>query len=929
MKNIDLNNTGGVGYSYESDDGTTVIVNSNKLIKTSDKKDDNNSYGTAENALGGMVKALEEQTNNLIDKNTKHMRDDFLNNVKNNKIPELKGLDQVEKSKFIEKALKSIDDIGRNAKLLSQPAGKLLDIKDLYQAKNREEFVKAATKIAAASASAATAVAFAALAPFSIPSALAAGIGSFFGAKFIDEYFDDNVYDYWSEKFEKLKDGLDNLRDPLKVPLSEEEVSIKELEKKIKSLEDYLEENPDSETIKKLSEDLQKELDELKKKQEEEQGNGSGGDSSDDSGDDAGSGNSGDNDSSDGNGGNSGGNSGDGSGDGDSGSAGGDNSDGDSGDGNNGGDGSDGDDGDGSDENNSDGEPGEDGESPGGYYPPGGTCPAPNPFPFPFPNPFDPTPSGGKCYRIEIYDPLVLDLNKDSKISITSYENSDAYFNHKDDGVKIKTSWIGKEDGILVLDKNNNGTIDNGNELFGNFTEISDSENKSKLATHGFEALKAHDLNSDNVIDENDAVFSSLKIWQDMDEDAITDEGELKTLSELGIKSLNLNYEDSNIKVNSKDSITQISSYSTTSGETHEMVDVSFGVNSVDTRVMVDKKYIKNHITGANVGGIGRVSDLAIASNMNITLDALLYFYSKSDTKEKQMSLLDDMLFEWAKTDTNFNNYNIEILKAQDVSGNNSYVDEEVETLRLTPSQARAFREQIEKGLTNQALIEELEAMKPKIQIVSAMTGMDLSKIYYMGDSAIREFLDNINTTYNNIKSDVYKILLPQTRLKEYIGLMELKIEDDFSLSYDNSAVMEAFSSLSKTNSKKAFVDLAEFIGLFENKNDITDGLKLLSSFAISAKEQGVLNTYVDALGETKLFAKTGSGENDVLIGLSSVGGYETLKGNAGNDILVGGVGNDYLYGNEGADTLYGNEGNDNLYGGNDNDILYGNEDND
>ncbi|PSM53049.1 hypothetical protein CBLAS_0018 [Campylobacter blaseri] len=145
MKNIDLNNTGGVGYSYESD-GITVIVNSNKL-KTSDKKDDKSSYGTAENALGGMVKAFEEQTHNLIDQNTKYMKDDFLNNVKNNKIPELKVLDQVEKSKFIEKALKSIDYIGRNAKLLSQPAGKLLDIKDLYQAKNREEFAKAATKI--------------------------------------------------------------------------------------------------------------------------------------------------------------------------------------------------------------------------------------------------------------------------------------------------------------------------------------------------------------------------------------------------------------------------------------------------------------------------------------------------------------------------------------------------------------------------------------------------------------------------------------------------------------------------------------------------------------------------------------------------------------------------------------------------------------
>ncbi|MCR8685195.1 hypothetical protein [Campylobacter ureolyticus] len=88
-------------------------------------------------------------------------------------------------------------------------------------------------------------------------------------------------------------------------------------------------------------------------------------------------------------------------------------------------------------------------------FPPRKTCPVPNPFPFPFPNPFKPN-LGGKCYRIEVYDPLVLDLNKDNKISITSSKDSNVYFNHTNDGVNIKTSWIGKEDGILVIDKNGN-----------------------------------------------------------------------------------------------------------------------------------------------------------------------------------------------------------------------------------------------------------------------------------------------------------------------------------------------------------------------------------------------------------------------------------------------------------------------------------------
>ncbi|MCZ6175120.1 hypothetical protein, partial [Campylobacter ureolyticus] len=117
-----------------------------------------------------------------------------------------------------------------------------------------------------------------------------------------------------------------------------------------------------------------------------------------------------------------------------------------------------------------------------------------------------------------------------------------------------------------------------------------------------------------------------------------------------------------------------------------------------------------------------------------------------------------------------------------------------------------------------------------------------------MGDKDLRNFLDNINTTYNNIKSDVYKILLPQTRLKEYINLIKLKIGDDFSLSYDVSEAINSFASLSKTNPKKAFTDLAEFITMFESKNDIKDGIALLSNFAIAAKEKGVIKEYLNTL---------------------------------------------------------------------------------
>ena len=79
------------------------------------------------------------------------------------------------------------------------------------------------------------------------------------------------------------------------------------------------------------------------------------------------------------------------------------------------------------------------------------------------------------------WDPLVLDLNGDNKIDIISLANSKAHFDHANDGEAEKTSWIGKDDGFLVLDKNGNNKIDNGNELFGNFT-LNQTTNLQKTA---------------------------------------------------------------------------------------------------------------------------------------------------------------------------------------------------------------------------------------------------------------------------------------------------------------------------------------------------------------------------------------------------------------------------------------------------------------
>ena len=146
----------------------------------------------------------------------------------------------------------------------------------------------------------------------------------------------------------------------------------------------------------------------------------------------------------------------------------------------------------------------------------------------------------------EDIDPIIIDLNK-NKITSTKLNNT-TYFDHDNNNFKEASSWIDKGDAFLALDKNSNGLIDNGNELFGNHT-ISNTSFKytDDKATNGYEALKAYDLNGDNVIDSKDEIYDKLLLWKDSNQNAITDKGELIKLKDSGIVSIDLNYKQTNI----------------------------------------------------------------------------------------------------------------------------------------------------------------------------------------------------------------------------------------------------------------------------------------------------------------------------------------------------------------------------------------------
>jgi hypothetical protein len=115
-------------------------------------------------------------------------------------------------------------------------------------------------------------------------------------------------------------------------------------------------------------------------------------------------------------------------------------------------------------------------------------------------------------------------------------------FDFDGDGAKERLAWTaaGADDAWLVLDRDGNGTIDSGRELFGNLTPQPFSSERN-----GFRALAVFDSNADGRLDAGDAVFPALRLWRDSNHDGVSQPGELYTLPALDVTRIHLSYKES------------------------------------------------------------------------------------------------------------------------------------------------------------------------------------------------------------------------------------------------------------------------------------------------------------------------------------------------------------------------------------------------
>ncbi|MCW5322943.1 calcium-binding protein [Verminephrobacter aporrectodeae subsp. tuberculatae] len=521
-------------------------------------------------------------------------------------------------------------------------------------------------------------------------------------------------------------------------------------------------------------------------------------------------------------------------------------------------------------------------------------------------------------------DPLVLDLDGDGIETTSTRDGTIILFDHDADGVKTGTGWVKPDDGWLVLDRNGNGTIDSGRELFG----VDTLKSNGQLASNGFDALKDLDANNDGKINSADSVFANLRVWRDLNQDGISQTEELTTLDANSITAIGVNSSAVRTDLGNGNLQTAAGAFTRSNGTTGTTGETSSAAANLDLLVNTFYRQFSDEIPLTdqakalpNLRGSGRVRDLSEAISLSTDLGNWVQTYTQQTTRQGQIDKLDGFIEKWANT------ADLKSLKAQAEALSSS-------AFRLTYNLAglaagtSAYDEFVRKlgvverfmgftygGANGQARFTPLVASSGHLTV--ALTA---------------EQIACVALAYDRFKTDIYESLLLRTRLGSYFDKLDIAVTDG-RMALDFQPVENAFGQAIASSPRDGIIDLVEFLSaagetrlakLGWNATEfLTTQLNTTTDLGAFSKELSSWTVRFAASSEHRL---AGTSRPDLIVASA---GDDNIRGFDGNDILIGKAGDDTVDGGKGDDIVLGGAGNDSLSGGAGDDHLEGGDGND
>jgi Ca2+-binding RTX toxin-like protein len=445
--------------------------------------------------------------------------------------------------------------------------------------------------------------------------------------------------------------------------------------------------------------------------------------------------------------------------------------------------------------------------------------------------------------------------------------NAGIYFDHDGKGLAESTGWIATDDGFLVLDKNSNGKIDSGNELFGANKQLLLAE----PVKNGFLILAAYDNNKDGVINTDDLIYSDLRVWKDLNSNGISDDGELFTLVEAGVKSIVLSFSEQLVTDSNDNQHLQFGQYLDITGVSHSIEDVWF---KVDTARTTDNNPVTINDDIAvlpNIEGFGNVYSLHKAMQLDTTgvLKNLVVEFIGSTDVDIRGAILNSLIYTWAGV--------------QNIDPN-----------------SRAATQIYGNVIGDARKLEALEEFLGEEYVGTWCWGQYDPNPH--GPAA--KILLN---AFDKLSEYISSQLLIQTQYKslyDSIGMTWNEIDNVFVVDVSKTVIL--LKTLYDANPEQGLVMMEEFSASLKYTGNY--GNQVIAKIRESGTPDGI--GFYDQLAQFSLSSTIGNGSDNRLIGtdvdndmMYGFGGNDAMYGGGGNDTLDGGSGNDYLQGGSGSDT--------------------------